>query len=166
VAVALSAGCDGSDPGEATRTAAQERVDAPATARLEAQAAQTERWAHLQGQARTYGAPVERPDDVRPNPIEAGNGAVAEHARALLAAVQDHRLGAAVALLFLQGWRVSEMLGLAWEDLDLESGTAQVRRASVYVDGWRSAARAAQDRGSSGRAPTDAHRREAADQAL
>ena len=102
VAVALSAGCDGSDPGEATRTAAQERVDAPATARLEAHAAQTERWAHLQGQARTYGAPVERPDDVRPNPIEAGNGAVAEHARALLAAVQDHRLGAAVALLFLQ----------------------------------------------------------------
>jgi len=58
-----------------------------------------------------------------------------EETRALLAAVQDHRLGAAVALLFLQGWRVSEVLGLAWEDLDLESGTAQVRRASVYVDG-------------------------------
>ena len=47
----------------------------------------------------------------------------------------DHRLGAAVALLFLQGWRVSEVLGLAWEDLDLDAGTAQVRRASVYVDG-------------------------------
>ncbi|HET9610065.1 MAG TPA: site-specific integrase, partial [Acidimicrobiales bacterium] len=29
----------------------------------------------------------------------------------------------------------SEVLGLAWEDLDLEAGTAQVRRASVYVDG-------------------------------
>jgi integrase len=58
-----------------------------------------------------------------------------EETRALLAAVADHRLGAAVALLFLQGWRVSEVLGLAWEDLDLESGTAQVRRASVYVDG-------------------------------
>jgi integrase len=26
-------------------------------------------------------------------------------------------------------------LGLAWEDVDLEAGTAQVRRASVYVDG-------------------------------
>ena len=51
------------------------------------------------------------------------------------AAVKDHRLGAAVALLFLQGWRISEVLGLAWDDLDLDAGTAHVRRASVYVDG-------------------------------
>jgi integrase len=58
-----------------------------------------------------------------------------DETRALLGAVRDHRLGAAVALLFLQGWRVSEVLGLAWEDLDLDAGTAQVRRASVYVDG-------------------------------
>jgi integrase len=54
---------------------------------------------------------------------------------ALLMAIKDHRLAAAVALLFLQGWRVSEVLGLAWEDLDLDAGTAHVRRASVYVDG-------------------------------
>jgi integrase len=58
-----------------------------------------------------------------------------EETRALLAAVQDHRLGAAVALLFLQGWRISEVLGLAWKDVDLDAGTALVRRASVYVDG-------------------------------
>jgi integrase len=58
-----------------------------------------------------------------------------DQTRALLAAVADHRLGAAVGLLFLQGWRVSEVLGLAWEDLDLDAGTARVRRASVYVDG-------------------------------
>ena len=44
------------------------------------------------------------------------------------------RLGAAVALLFVQGWRVSEVLGLAWEDLDLDAGVAIVRRAAVYVD--------------------------------
>jgi len=58
-----------------------------------------------------------------------------DETRALLAAVEDHRLGAAVALLFLQGWRVSEVLGLAWEDVDLDAGTASVRRASVYIDG-------------------------------
>jgi integrase len=58
-----------------------------------------------------------------------------DETQALLAAVADHRLGAAVALLFLQGWRVSEVLGLAWEDVELEVGTAVVRRASVYVDG-------------------------------
>ena len=54
---------------------------------------------------------------------------------ALLAAAREHRLGAAVALLFLQAFRVSEALGLAWEDLNLDAGTVTVRRASVYVDG-------------------------------
>jgi integrase len=58
-----------------------------------------------------------------------------DETRALLAAVRDHRLGAAVALLFLQGWRVSEVLGLASEDPDLDAGVAHLRRASVYVDG-------------------------------
>jgi integrase len=58
-----------------------------------------------------------------------------DQTRALLAAVSEHRLAAAVALLFLQGWRVSEVLGLAWEDIDLDVGTARVRRASAYVDG-------------------------------
>jgi integrase len=58
-----------------------------------------------------------------------------EQARALIDAASEHRLAAAVALLFLQGWRVSEVLGLAWEDLDLDAGIARVRRASVYVDG-------------------------------
>ena len=55
--------------------------------------------------------------------------------RALLAAVADHRLGAAVALLFLQGWRVSEVQGLAGADLAHDTGIAHVHRASVYVDG-------------------------------
>jgi integrase len=58
-----------------------------------------------------------------------------DETRALLAAAREHRLGAVVALLFLQGWRVSEVLGLAWEDVDLDAGTALVRRASVYIDG-------------------------------
>jgi integrase len=68
-------------------------------------------------------------------PESAGTALEADEAKALLAAIKDHRLGAAVALLFLQGWRVSEVLGLAWEDVDLDAGTARVRRASVYVDG-------------------------------
>jgi integrase len=40
-----------------------------------------------------------------------------------------------VALLFVQGWRVSEVLGLAWGDIDLDAAAATVRRASVYADG-------------------------------
>jgi integrase len=74
---------------------------------------------------------------VKPLRITTGEGVALDRdeTRALLAASRDHRLGAAVALLFLQGWRVSEVLGLAWEDLDLDAGTAHVRRASVYVDG-------------------------------
>ncbi len=58
-----------------------------------------------------------------------------EEARRLVEAASADRLGAAVALLFVQGWRVSEVLGLAWEDLDLEASVAIVRRAAVYVDG-------------------------------
>ena len=78
VAAALLAACGGDDPGKATSTAAPERVDAPATARLAALAEQQELSAHLQGQARTYGAPAERRDAVGPNPVEAGNRAAAE----------------------------------------------------------------------------------------
>ena len=76
-AVALLAACGG-DSGEATSTAAPGRVEAPATARLAAQAEQQELSAHLQGQARTYGGAAERRDLVSPDPIEAGNRAVAE----------------------------------------------------------------------------------------
>jgi integrase len=74
---------------------------------------------------------------VKPLRVTDSGGVALDRAetRALIAGVADHRLGAAVALLFLQGWRVSEVLGLAWEDLDLEVGIAHVRRASVYVDG-------------------------------
>jgi integrase len=59
----------------------------------------------------------------------------ASEARALVAAALDDRLGAAVALLFVQGWRVSEVLGLAWADLDLDDAEATVSRACVYADG-------------------------------
>ncbi len=80
------------------------------------------------------GNPVRTVKPVRV-PDAAGVALEAGEAKVLLAATADHRLGAAVALLFLQGWRVSEVLGLAWEDLDLDAGTARLRRASVYIDG-------------------------------
>jgi integrase len=68
-------------------------------------------------------------------PKPTGRAITPDEVRALLVAASGHRLGAAVALLFVQGWRVSEVLGLAWQDVDLENRTAHVVRAAVYVDG-------------------------------
>lgn len=78
--------------------------------------------------------PVERvlpPKRVKPKK----RALTASEAQALVTAAVEDRLGAAVALLFIQGWRVSEVLGLAWSDVDLDAATANVSRASVYVDG-------------------------------
>jgi integrase len=76
-------------------------------------------------------------DRVRPpKPLATSRRALsAAEARALVTAAATDRLGAAVALLYVQGWRVSEVLGLAWGDLDLDAGTATVSRACVYTDG-------------------------------
>jgi integrase len=64
--------------------------------------------------------------------VNAGRALTPDEAKALMRAAEPLRLGAAVALLFCQGWRASEVLGLAWEDLDLEAGTAQIRRGVSY----------------------------------
>jgi integrase len=40
-----------------------------------------------------------------------------------------------VVILFLQGWRVSEVLGLAWDDIDLETGNVQLQRIAIYRKG-------------------------------
>jgi integrase len=68
-------------------------------------------------------------------PKSTGRALTPDEVRRLVTAASEHRLGAAVALLFVQGWRVSEVLGLAWQDLDLDRGSAHVVRAAVYVDG-------------------------------
>lgn len=50
------------------------------------------------------------------------------------AAAPLYRHGLAVALLFTVGLRVSEVLGLRWEDLDYDAETIAVRRSVVYQD--------------------------------
>lgn len=52
-----------------------------------------------------------------------------------LIAACEERFSAAVALCYVQGWRVSEALGLAWQDLDLDNGVVALRRGATYVDG-------------------------------
>ncbi|MGE3445913.1 MAG: tyrosine-type recombinase/integrase [Acidimicrobiia bacterium] len=58
-----------------------------------------------------------------------------DETKALLEAARGDRLAAAVWLLFTCGWRISEVLGLAWGDLDLDAGTATIRRSATYVAG-------------------------------
>jgi hypothetical protein len=67
MAVALLAACGGSDAATSV-TPTGEGVEAPATARLEAQAERYELSAHLQGQATTYGNAA--PTDEAPAPAD------------------------------------------------------------------------------------------------
>ncbi len=56
-------------------------------------------------------------------------------AKQLVGACAKARYGVVVALLFAQGWRISEALGLAWQDVDLDAATVVVRRAVVQAKG-------------------------------
>ncbi|MEU4116519.1 tyrosine-type recombinase/integrase [Kitasatospora sp. NPDC028055] len=49
-------------------------------------------------------------------------------ARRFLASVEGHRLQALFELALRTGLRKGELLGLRWEDLDLDGGTASIRR--------------------------------------
>ncbi|CAL9575528.1 tyrosine-type recombinase/integrase [Streptomyces sp. enrichment culture] len=51
-----------------------------------------------------------------------------DEARRFLTTAQDHRLHALFELALHTGLRKGELLGLRWEDLDLDSGTAAIRR--------------------------------------
>lgn len=74
--------------------------------------------------------PMEQAEDRR-----ARRSLTAGEVHRLLGACDDARLGAAVAILFTSGLRASEVLGLAWDDIDLAAGTARVRRAVTYSGG-------------------------------
>ncbi|GGS07399.1 site-specific integrase [Streptomyces nojiriensis] len=52
----------------------------------------------------------------------------ADEARQLLTSPQSHRLHALFELALHTGLRKGELLGLHWEDLDLDAGTAVIRR--------------------------------------
>jgi integrase len=56
-------------------------------------------------------------------------------ARALLRAARGERLEALYALAVSTGMRQGELLGLKWEDVDLEAGTLQVRRTLSTATG-------------------------------
>jgi integrase len=51
-----------------------------------------------------------------------------EQVRALFEAVSGHRLEALYTVAVTAGLREGELLGLRWEDVDLEAGMLQVRR--------------------------------------
>jgi len=58
---------------------------------------------------------------------------------ALFDATDGQRYGAVVRILFTTGLRVSEALGLSWDDIDLDTGRATVRRAVTYSVAHRTA---------------------------
>lgn len=58
-----------------------------------------------------------------PDLIDRGSPSRARNVRTLLVQIMD------------QGWRISEALGLAWKDIDIESRTVRLRRGSTYTDG-------------------------------
>jgi integrase len=59
-----------------------------------------------------------------------------EHARTFLEAIRDDPLEALYVLAIHRGLRQGELLGLKWDDVDLEAGTLQVRRTlSLTRDG-------------------------------
>lgn len=80
------------------------------------------------------GNPV-RTTKLPPMPQAEGRALDSAEAKALVTAAHDLRLGAAVVMLYLMGWRVSEVLGLAWDDIDFDAGKVTLRRASVYRKG-------------------------------
>src|SRR5690606_40076518 len=58
-----------------------------------------------------------------------------DQVRTLLRATRGHRLHALFVAVAVLGLRRSELLGLRWEDLDLDEGVLRVRRGLHRVNG-------------------------------
>ena len=56
-----------------------------------------------------------------------------EQAQMLLQKVREHHLEALLTLALATGMRRGEILGLRWQDIDLEKGSLQVRRTLIYL---------------------------------
>lgn len=72
--------------------------------------------------ARNVAAAVDLPDV----PNFEGNPLTADEARRLLEATQGDRLGALWRLAIVTGLRQGELLGMGWDDIDLDAGTVTV----------------------------------------
>jgi len=72
---------------------------------------------------------------VRTPVYEVGRGLSAEQARKLIASTVTSRHHAAIVLALYLGLRRGELLGLRWDDVDLDGGRLEVRHALQRVDG-------------------------------
>jgi integrase len=58
-----------------------------------------------------------------------------EQAAQLIRAASTHRFGCAYVVALALGFRLGEVLGLKWEDVDFERNTVSIRRALQRFDG-------------------------------
>lgn len=86
----------------------------------------------LWGDVRRNVARVVQPPRSSPKPVDPFTP---DEARAFLKAVEGHRLQALFVLALATGLRQGELLGLRWQDIDLEEGMLSVRYALGRRDG-------------------------------
>ncbi|WP_424536692.1 tyrosine-type recombinase/integrase [Sphaerisporangium viridialbum] len=72
---------------------------------------------------------------ISPPKYKVNRGLTVAQAKAILKAAKDHRLGALYVLAVCLGLRRGELLGLRWEDIDLETGTLEVIQTLQRVGG-------------------------------
>jgi len=81
--------------------------------------------------ARNVAALTDTPD----GPVAEGRALTVVQARALLAVAAGDRLEAAYVTMLMTGVRPGEVLGLAWEDVDLDAGHVRIRQGIKREEG-------------------------------